>query len=148
MAASASGPLGSAPATSGSPSCHSPPLVRLCPSPTPTPHLFHSSISPLVNRSLTKCFPSLPANFSPLSELFPLVNSFLARGGQPSSGASEHRAGAGGVGRWMGTGEPEKNPATRARPGLWGLLSALRTGGGISSKMLIQSPFQFVQPLL
>lgn len=64
------------------------PLLPLCPSPP----IFFTALFPLLSTDVsTKCFPSLLAIFIPLSELFPLVNSFLARGGQPSTGASKHR---------------------------------------------------------
>lgn len=69
-----------------SPSAHSP----LCPSPP----IFFTALFPLLSTDLSaKCFPSLLTIFIPLSELFPLVNSFLAQGGQLSPGASLHCVG-------------------------------------------------------
>lgn len=110
-----------------------------------TADLFHSSASPPVNRSLNKCFPSLLAIFIPLSELFPLVNSSLAQGGQPHSGASKHMqaGGAGPVGIW----EREER-ATGAGPGAGGLCSVPTAVAARGSFIRPPPPFQFVKTIL
>lgn len=109
----------------------------------PSRPIFFTALLPLLSTDRsTKCFPSLLANFSPLSELFPLVNSFLARGGQPCSGASEHGAGRRcAVG---GRGERGEHQATWARSGLWGLLSALMAA--VAARRSFSPHFNLLKP--
>ena len=115
----------------------------------PSAPIFFTALFPLLSTDLsTKCFPPLPAIFIPLSELFPLVNSFLAQGGQPSSGASPHS-----VGRRYGVGghleeREELSDMGRAWPLGTAFCSDGSGGSSSSSKMLIHSAFQFVKTIL
>lgn len=121
------------------------PLLPLCPSPA----IFFTALFPLLSTDLaTKCFPSLLAIFIPLSELFPLVNSFLAWGGQPSPGASQHRAGRRcGVGGHLEEKE-ELRDMGQARPLGTAFCSDGSGGSSSSSKMLIHFSFRFVKTFL
>lgn len=113
-----------------------------------TTNLFHSSASPLVNRSLDKCFPSLLAIFIPLSELFPLVSSSLAQGGQPPSGASKHVQ-AGGAGWWAsGRGRNRGGTEERGRARRWGTAFCSDGSGCGRARCSFIPPFQFVKTIL
>lgn len=123
----------------------------LCP-PCPSPPIFFTALFPLLSTDLsTKCFPSLLAIFIPLSELFPLVNSFLAwvwvgGGGWVAQLRRQlvlqgRRCRAGGP---LGEGNAEPHG-----PGLaFGDSFLLCWQCSSSSKMLIHSPFQFVKTIL